>query len=255
MPSFYPESVTMINPMKSRFSALLTLALISPCVTSPAHAEDNEHERPHSIRVSGMGRVSIAPDKADLTLSVETQAKSAEAARNQAAAAMKALLKAVKAADVAEKDIQTRYVSLYPVYAPDTGNKISGYRLANQVTVIVRDIGKISTVIDNAVTAGGNSVRVQGISFAIDNPEPALLQAREKAYSNAKAKAGQYAGLAGVKLGRAMHISEGGGTPPMPVPYAEMSMMKLGAGGAEPTPVQVGEQEVSVTVDVVFGVE
>jgi len=159
----------------------------------------------------------------------------------------------VKAAGVADKDIQTRYVSLSPIYA-DTANKITGYQLANQVVVCVRDINKISTIMDSAVKAGGNAVRIQGISFAIANPESALSQARELAYKDARAKAEQYARLAGISLGRVIYVSEGG-VPPMPVPYAEMSVMKRAdmAGGA--TPVQVGEQDVSVTVDVVFGVE
>ncbi len=239
---------------KPQIAAFLAMALIG-AYPAFAHAEDDGHRRPKSIQVSGMGRVSIAPDKADLTLSVEVQAKSAEAARNQAAAAMTALIKAVKKADVADKDIQTRHMSLYPIYTPDTANKINGYQLANQVTVTIRDIKKVSEVIDSAVSAGGNAVRVQGISFAIDNPNAALAQARDKAYADARAKAEQYAKLADVKLGRVMHINESGGQPPMPVPYAEMSAMKLGGGGADATPVQVGEQEVSVTVDVVFGIE
>ena len=222
---------------------------------SPLRAENLDHNSPNSIQVNGLGVVSIAPDKADLTLSVEVQAKSAEAARDQAAAAMTALIKALKDANVADKDIQTRNVSLYPVYGQDTANKITGYQLANRVTVCIRDISKVSAIIDSAVKAGGNPVRVQGINFAIDNPEAALAQAREKAYANARAKAGQYAKLAGVILGRALHIIEGGGVPPMPLPYAEMSVMRGAIGASNSTPIQAGEQEISVTVEVIFGIE
>jgi uncharacterized protein YggE len=168
---------------------------------------------------------------------------------------MTALIKALKEANVADKDIQTRNVSLYPVYGQDTANKITGYQLANRVTVCIRDISKVSAIIDSAVKAGGNPVRVQGINFGIDNPEAALVQAREKAYANARTKAEQYAKLAGVTLGRAMHISEGAGAPPMPTPYSDMSMLRGAVGASSPTPIQVGEQEVSVTVNVIFGVE
>jgi len=222
---------------------------------SPLRAENLDHNSPNSIQVNGLGVVSIAPDKADLTLSVEVQAKSAEAARDQAAAAMTTLIKALKDANVADKDIQTRNVSLYPVYGQDTANKITGYQLANRVTVCIRDISKVSAIIDSAVKAGGNPVRVQGINFSIDNPDAALAQAREKAYANARAKAGQYAKLAGVALGRALHISEGGGVTPMPVPYAEMSVMRGAIGASNSTPIQAGEQEISVTVEVIFGIE
>jgi uncharacterized protein YggE len=245
----------MINSIHPRVVALLTIILIGANLMLPVHAGDLDHHRPHSIQVDGLGRISIAPNKADLTLSVEVQAKNAEAARDQAAAAMTALIKAVKDENVADKDIQTRYVSLYPIYSQDNTQKINGYQLANRVTVNIRDISKVSAIIDSAVKAGGNAVRVQGINFAIDNPEAALAQAREKAYVNARAKAEQYAKLAGVTLGRAMHISEGAGAPPMPVPYAEMSMMRGAVAASAPTPIQVGEQEVTVTVNVIFGVD
>jgi uncharacterized protein YggE len=233
----------------------LTIALMSTHLMSTANAEPLDNQRPRSIHVSGTGKVSATPDKADLTLSVSVQAKTAEAARNQAATAMEALIKAVKDADFADKDIQTRSVSLYPSYSRDTANKIIGYQLTNQVAVCIRDISKASDIIDSAVKAGGNSTRVQGINFAIDDPESALAEAREKAYANAKAKAEQYAKLAGLTLGSPLHISEGTDIPPVPRPYAEMRTMKSAMADGASTPVQAGEQEVTVTVDIMFGIQ
>jgi uncharacterized protein YggE len=223
----------------------------------PAQAEDLDHHPLRSIQVEGNGHVSIPPDKADLTLSVEVQAKSAEVAHDQAAKVMTSLINAVKNENVADKDIQTRYVSLSPIYSQDTANKINGYQLSNQITVYVHDIGKVSAIIDSAVKAGGNQVRVQGINLGIDNPDVALTKAREKAYANARTKAEQYAKLAGVTLDRAIHISEGTGALPISTSYPEMSLLKgsIGASVPPPTPIQIGEQEVSVTVNVIFEVE
>lgn len=218
---------------------------------SAAHSEGNEHHRPNSIHVSGQGRISVRPDKADINLAVEVHTKTAKAAREQAAKTMSAVIDAVKNMGVAEKDIQTSYVSLSPEYAD--GNKIVGYQLSNQLVVCVRDVDKAGAVIDTAVQAGGNATRVQGMSFAVENSTEALVQAREKAYQDAKAKAQQYAKLAGVNLGRAMQINEGSGTSPAPVPYADGAFMMKSS--APSTPVQAGEQEVVVSVDVVFGIE
>lgn len=247
------ETRPVSHAVLTRFSLYFVLTL-SACLIFSARADDKDDPFENAIQVSGTGHVSVTPDKADLNLSVEVQAKTAQSARNQAATAMTALIKAVKNQGVADKDIQTRYVSLYPLYAPDTANKVSGYHLANQVTVIVRDISKISDIIDDAVMAGGNAARVQGINLAIDQPDVALSKAREKAFADARAKAEQYAGLANVKLGRVMLISEGGGMPPIPVPFAAMSAMRS-KEAADATPVQVGEQEVSVTVNVVFAIK
>jgi uncharacterized protein len=238
-----------------QISTFLMLVLVSTLLMSNANAETHDNQPPRSIHVNGTGKVSVKPDKADLTLSVEVQAKTAEAARNQAAVAMEALINAIKNADVADKDIQTRSVSLYPTYSPDTANKIIGYQLSNQVAVCIRDINNASDIIDSAVRAGGNSTRVQGINFGVDNPESALRDAREKAYANAKMKAEQYAKLAGVSLSSPLHISEGSDMPATPMPYGEVRMMKSAMADSASTPVQVGEQEVSVTVDVMFGIE
>lgn len=229
------------------FSAIL----IGMSFMSATHAEGTEHHRPNSIHVGGQGRVSVRPDKADLNLAVEVHTKTAKAAREQAAKAMSSVIDAVKDLGVAEKDIQTSYVSLSPEYGAD--NKIVGYQLSNQLTVCVRDVDKAGTVIDAAVQAGGNAARVQGMSFAVDNSMEALIQARAKAYQDAHSKAEQYAKLAGVTLGRAMHINEGSGVSPSPVSYADGAFMMKSS--APSTPVQVGEQEVSVTVDIVFAVE
>ncbi|MGR9088150.1 MAG: SIMPL domain-containing protein, partial [Gammaproteobacteria bacterium] len=176
------------DSIPARYSACLLLI----CILSAAKAEDNDNHYPNVIQVNGTGHVTVAPDRADLSLSVEVQAKNAETARNQAAASMTALINAVKNQEVASEDIQTRHVSLHPVYAPSSANKVTGYQLANQVTVVIRDIDKISAIIDGAVMAGGNAVRVQGIRFAVEQPDIALSKAREKAYAAARAKAEQY---------------------------------------------------------------
>ena len=239
---------------------ILKLFRISPvaCLlffsTTLLSAEMTDSRLPRSIHVNGVGKVSVAPDKADLTLSVEVQAKTAEAARNQAANAMEALIKAVKSAGVADKDIQTRSVSLYPTYSQDTNNKIIGYQLTNQVSVIIRDINKASDIIDTAVKAGGNSTRVQGVGFSIENPDSALAEAREKAFANARMKAQQYAKLADVALDAPLHITEDKDASPVPVAYGEIRAMKAAMAEGASTPVQAGEQEVTVTVDVVFGI-
>lgn len=222
--------------------------------TANAEATVDKHY-PKSIQVSGTGKVSIKPDIADLVFSIEAQAKSAEIARDQAATATTALIKAIKAAGIEAKDIQTRSVALYPNYSTDGGNKVISYQLNNQVALTIRDINKVSGVIDTAVTAGGNLVRVQGVSFALDDPDSAMIGAREKAYANAKAKAEQYAKMAGFTLGSTLHISESANTIPMPVPYAEARGMRGAIMDKAATPVEVGEQEITVNVEVMFGID
>lgn len=246
--------MTLINKgLISLLSGMACAGLLTVNVAGAKEMTANHHAR--SIHVSGTGKAFVPPDKADLTLSVEAQGKTAEIARNQAANAMTALIKAVKTAGVSEKDIQTRSVSLYPNYAPDSANKIIGYQLSNQVAVIVRNLDKLGEVMDAAVSAGGNLTRIQGVNFSISNPDKALAAARELAFRDAKTKAEQYAKLAGINLGSPLHISEGTHIPPTPMPYGELQAMKAAMAESAPTPVQAGEQEVSVTVEIMFAIE
>lgn len=241
--------------MMKRLPIIIATAWMTAAMATPVKAEKSDPQDLHFIQVSGTGRVSVAPDKADVSLSVEIQDKTAEAARNKAAKAMNSIIQAIRKQGIAEKDVQTRYVSLYPVYTPDTANRVAGYQLANQINVVVRDINKISPLIDAAVAAGGNAARVQGINFMVDKPESALAQAREKAFSDARTKALQYAKYANANLGQVMQIREDGNTTPMPVPYAAVGAMKMSSEMADATPVQAGEQEISVNVNVVFAIE
>ncbi len=250
------KSTLIINNSKHlRAFNLIIFILIVTNLMLPVQAEDFNSHRPHSIEVDGLGYVSSAPDKANLTLSVEVQAKTAEASRELAAIAMTALINAIKQEHVTDNDIQTRHVSLFPVYNQDPANKINNYQLTNQITVCIRDISRVSTIIDSAVRAGGNAVHVQDLNFGLANPELALSQAREKAFINAKTKAEQYAKLAGVTLARPWTIRESVASPQMPTPYATMSLRSSAVSASANTPIQVGVQEVSVSVNVIFDVE
>ena len=246
----------MISRNKGLSSFIITIISINLLAVTIADAKEMTGSlQPRTIHVSGIGKTFVPPDKADLTLSIEAQGKTAEIARNQAANSMTALIKAVKKTGVAEKDIQTRSVSLYPNYSPDSANKIVGYQLSNQVAVIVRNLNKLGEIMDAAVDAGGNLTRIQGVTFGIINPDKTLAVSRKEAYRDAKSKAEQYAKLAGITLGNPLHIREGSHIPPMPMPYGEIQAMKASMADSAPTPVQTGEQEVSVTVDVMFAIE
>lgn len=226
----------------------LVLIVVGVSMGSIAYAEDDKE--PATIHVRGSGQTRMKPDKADVNLAIEVRANTAQAAREQAASAMKALLAAIEEEGIEDKDIQTSYMSLQPEYVAN--NKISGYQLSNQVIVSVHDITKVGAVIDRAVQAGGNATRVQGVSFEVENTTKGLAQARERAYADALSVAEQYAKLAGLKLGKALHINEGGSPANNPIAYKQSRAMLMEASS---TPVQAGEETLSVSVEVVFAVE
>jgi uncharacterized protein len=202
------------------------------------------------IRVQGVGRVAAAADLAVLNLGVEAQAKTAADARARAAEAMTAMIEAVRTHGVEGKDTQTQHLSLSPVYAPEGSGKITGYMAQHQLAVKVRDLTAIGIVIDDALKAGGDAGRMYGLSFAIDDPSAAQSQARARAYADAYAKGQELAKAAGLHLGRPIRIVEQSAAAPGPVPMAGGMMARMAAETA--TPIASGEQEVSVSVDVLY---
>ncbi|MBM4411440.1 MAG: DUF541 domain-containing protein [Chloroflexi bacterium] len=214
------------------------------------------------IAVSGTGTASVKPDIALVNLGIEVTATTVADARAKAAATMENLTKAVKAKGVADADIQTQFFNIYPQYgvAAVTPNgavkpstpEIVGYTVSNQVQLKVRNLDSVSEVLDTAIGAGGNSIRVNGLQFTIEKPDRYLAKAREEAVQNAKARAEILAKAAGVQLGPPRSIVESGGVLTR-LDKMQAAPASAGRGGA--TPISPGEEQLSVSVSVVFEIK
>ena len=211
------------------------------------------------IAVSGTGTTSVKPDIALVSLGIEVTANTVADARAQAATAMENLTKAVKGAGVADPDIQTQFFNIYPQYgAPSPTSKpitpeIVGYTVNNQVQLKVRNLDSVSVVLDAAIAAGGNGIRVNGLQFTVEKPDQFLAKSREEAVQNAKARAEVLANAAGVKLGAARSITESGGAFPE-FDKARSAQAEPGGMGW-PTPVSPGQETLAVNVSGVFDIE
>jgi uncharacterized protein len=213
--------------------ALAALALAA----SPALAQTVP---PPAISVNGEATISAVPDQAEIDAGVTSEAKTAREASDLNNAAMGKVLLALKGAGIDEKDYQTSRLSLQPQY-PSTQSRpgpatISGYRATNRVTIKVRDITKIAGLIDVLVGAGANEIG--GVGFIVSQASKLLDDARGKAVADARRKAEIYANAAGVTLGEALSITEGG--PPTP-----FFRGKMAAPMATAAPVAPGEETLS----------
>jgi uncharacterized protein YggE len=153
---------------------------------------------------------------------------------------------ALKKAGVADKDLQTSEVSVYPDY--DNRGRPNGYRVSETLTAKLRDIKKAGRAIADAVEAGGDEAVVQGVSFSLEDNAGLLDQARDAAYADARAKAERYAQLSGRTLGEVQLVAET--TNPIasqPVPLAYDAAR---SAQAKALPIDAGTNEVSVTVTV-----
>ncbi|UYB50970.1 SIMPL domain-containing protein [Xanthomonas sp. AM6] len=200
------------------------------------------------LNIAAQAEAKHAPDVATLSAGVVTQAVDSAAAMRQNAEQMTKVLAAVRAAGIADKDVQTSGISLSPQYkyAENQAPQIIGYQASNSVNLKVRDIAKLGKVLDALAAQGAN--QINGPTFEIDDPEPLYDQARVDALKKAQARAQTYAKSLGLRVRRIVSISEGGGGGVRPVPMMRAMAMKAEMD----TPVAAGESSVSVNLDVVF---
>lgn len=200
------------------------------------------------LTVNAEGSVEGRPDMATINVGVTTEGQTAAAALAENARRSQALIQALRRAGVAERDIQTANVSVYPqqVYGEGQAPRITGYQANNTVTAKVRNIDNTGRVIDAAVGAGGNNVN--GVSFSYQDPDAQLNAARRDAISNARERAELYASALGMRVHRVVAVSEGGGFRP---PIVPMAMERMAAADAS-TPIAPGELETQVSVSVTF---
>jgi uncharacterized protein YggE len=207
------------------------------------------------ISVSGHGSTVVVPDIAVLRLGVEVTAPTVAAARSEAAAAMKAVRSSLDANAIDSDDIKTLSFNIQPQYPfrRDERSEITGYTVSNRVSVKVRDLDAVSDVLDGAAAAGGDTVRISGISFTVDDPEQHEADARKAAVEDARTRAEELAALAGVTLGKVLSISESG----VSIPFQERGFggVMLQSAAAPRTPISPGETEISLSVSVVYKIE
>ena len=210
----------------------------------------SERELPRTITVTGVGRVSIRPDIADLRLGVTITEATVDAARAASAKSLDGVLAKMKALGVAERDLRTSIVSVQPQYdysrdaAPP---RLVGYTFTNLVAATLREIEKVGDAIDGALGAGATNI--DQINFRVADQSGAEAAAREAAVADARARAETLAGAAGVVISGVGAIVEGGGPPiPFPPSFERMALAAKDAG----TPIEAGMNEVTATVTITY---
>ena len=224
--------------MAASLRAAMPVAAAPSVAAAPADA--------HTIAVRGVGKASGTPDTLTVVIGVSTQDASAKAALEANNAKAAALIALLRKNGVDPKDLQTRQLSINPTYN-DKSATISGYQVDNVVQVRLHDIAGAGTLLDAAAGAVGNAVRVQQIGFSVGDDSAVRAQARAQAVNQAKAQAAEIAKAAGVTLGRIRSITEVGDAG-YPVSYD----MSPAAGAASSVPLQPGQQELTVAVDLVY---
>ncbi len=199
------------------------------------------------ITVTGTGKVTGTPDTLRISLTISATSPDVDTALRGANKSAKAVQDALLAKDVATKDLQTSGMSIQPSYTPK--GQPNGYVVTESLTAAVRDLAKAGATISAAVDAGGDAVRIDGVSFSLEDTSGLIAGARTGAVDDAKARAEQYAKAAGRSLGEVQSISE---AVQSPTPQYVDQGLAYSARAASPVPLQAGSQDVTVQVTVVY---
>lgn len=234
---------------------ILTLAAACSAVSlAPAALAQNVTPLPllegTRLDIVATGESRQVPDIAVITAGVVTEAQTASAALADNNRRMQAVFRALDAAGIAERDIQTASISLNPRYDYSDRSEptLLGYTASNQLTVRFREIERAGAIIDVLVTQGVN--QINGPSLQIDAPEAAMDEARRDAIATARQRAELYAAAAGMQVVRIVAISEVGAARP-PVVMAGRARM-MDAQESAPLQISAGEQQLTADVSVTF---
>ena len=206
-----------------------------------------------TITVTGTGTITVTPDIAHVTVGVVTNETTLAKAQSEATTSAQAVLDTATGAGIDKKDIQTVDYSVDVIaQTDDNGNQIGvqGYRVTNAMTITVRDIDSVGSVLDKLVAAGANTV--YGVSFDVSDPTAATAQARQAATKDASDKADAYAKGLGVQIIGVQSMTET--SAPQPLSQEASYARAAPAAASAPVPVSAGSAQISVTIEVVYQV-
>lgn len=218
---------------------------VSVAAQQPAGTMPPMHP-PSVLSTSATGEARYTPDRATISLGVQTRAPTAAKASADNAVKQKAVIDAIRAQGIAASQISTVNYSLNAeqVYNPQAGDKsprITGYVATNTVRVEVKKIGQVGVLIDAAIAKGANEVN--SLDFHSSAPDSLRRVALADAYEQALADATVLAQAAGGQLGELMELSTASSGAGEPQPMYQMSAVKLAS-----TPITVGETSLTVAV-------
>jgi hypothetical protein len=206
-----------------------------------------------TITINGEGKVSAKPDIATVSLGVQTDGATVKDTQTQNTTKMNAIIAAIKALKVEDKDIQTSNYNIYPRYDYSNGRQnIIGYSVSQNVEVKVRNLDGVGDVLAKAGELGAN--QVGGVQFTIDDPKALQADARLKALADARKKADDVSAQLGLTVVKVVTFSESSGNVSPPIMYDAMKSLAGAVPAPSPT-IEAGSLDVTSDVSVTFEVK
>ena len=189
-----------------------------------------------TVTVTGTGEVMADPDRAQLTLGVESRKLKLDDARAEVLHTVEAVLKLTRDLAIDPKYVHATRISVQAEYNWNNAPKerrLTGYFVSRQVQIDLRDLDKLGALVERSIDLGVNQVG----DLQLDSSRRADLQraALTQAVEDARQTAETLARAAGGKLGPARTLSASGqimGPMPMRSQLKVMSMAADGGAGS-----------------------
>lgn len=235
------------------------LAFMIALVSAPIIARGDDSAKPEipTLTVVATGSVTAPPDTAFVTLGMDTTGKSLTEAQRQNSATIQKVMERLRELKIDKERIQTAAFTVSPQYkpppkrpseAPPAPPEIVGYSISNTITIEVRDVEKVGTVIEEVLAAGAN--HFHGLRWALRDEQQARLNALKIAAGEAREKATALSQAVNVKLGRLMNVTEGSRVV-APMSRVGRAMAAMEGAGVE-VPISSGEMKVEATVTLIY---
>jgi len=217
----------------------------------------------NTVSFTGEGKVTATPDIAVIDASIVTQAVDSKTAQDQNNTKSKAVTDFLHKESIDDKDIKTSGYNIYPqsgtrpcpvnsgmMYPCTQTQQVTGYQVSQSYEIKVRDLTKVSAVLDGLVSAGANQVNNLGLQ--IENPDALQAQARQKAIDAAKAKATELEKQVGISLGKIVDFSENTGGYPVPMYALDAKAQGMGGGGPS---ISTGTNDITDNVTITYQIK
>ena len=225
-------------------AVLLGIAIVCPLQAQDTSGSERMPGRGPTVTATGYGEAQVTPDRATLSIGVQTKAATAAQASADNAQKQEAVIDALKSLGITDRQISTVEYSVYPESAPTNSTerapRIIGYTVSNTVRLDVQKINQLGAIIDAALGHGANAIN--SLDFSSSNEDDARRAALAIAVQRARGDAEAMARGAGGRLGDLVDLTSQTGARPMQFG----ARMSLAAGAA--TPISPGSETISVEI-------
>ncbi|MFD1706877.1 SIMPL domain-containing protein [Siminovitchia sediminis] len=194
--------------------------------------------KPKVIKVTGEGRLSVEPDRAEVRFGVSVERQALAEAQRENANMVSAIKKGLNRAGIPPEEIKTVDYSIYPQHDYNQGKKhFRNYKVEHMLLITLTDIDRTGPFVDTVVQNGANVV--PSITFSVSDYDHHYRQSLTLAIQNARGKAETIAKTMGLQLEKSpLSVAEGTGEEVIPIQTQAFAVSE------SPTDIQPGALEI-----------